>query len=213
MTVSEASSAREASGGDPGEGAAATEIVDRLRARAEDSRRLSIGEVADTIGSRGYGPFLFVPALVEISPLGAIPTLPTLLAVVIVIVAAQMAFGRDHLWLPEALKRRNAPAGRVADAMRRIRPAALWLDRWFPGRMPALVRPVVARAAAVGALLLCLTVPPLELVPFASSAPMAAIAMFGLATLARDGLLMALAFAIAAAAVATIVGVAPTQQI
>lgn len=209
MTATDAQSPQTGTGGGQGEGAAATDIVDRLRARAEGSDRLSIGEVADAIGRRGYGPFLFVPALIEISPLGAIPGLPTLLALVIAIVAAQMAFGRDHLWLPEALKRRNAPAGRVADAMRRIRPAALWLDRWFPGRAPALVRPAVARAAAVGALLLCLTVPPLELVPFASSAPMAAIAMFGLATLARDGLLMALAFAIAAAAVATIVGVAP----
>lgn len=49
------------------------------------------------------------------------------------------------------------------------------------------------RIAAVFVFLLCLTVPPLEFVPFASSAPMLAIAALGLAILVRDGLLMLVA--------------------
>ena len=50
--------------------------------------------------------------------------------------------------------------------------------------------------------LLALTVPPLELLPFASSAPMAAIAMFGLALLVHDGALMIAAWLLAGMAVA-----------
>jgi hypothetical protein len=49
---------------------------------------------------------------------------------------------------------------------------------------------------------LCLTVPPLELVPFASTAPMAAIAAFGLGMTLRDGLLMGLGFVLSVVAVA-----------
>ncbi|HSJ79430.1 MAG TPA: exopolysaccharide biosynthesis protein, partial [Erythrobacter sp.] len=45
------------------------------------------------------------------------------------------------------------------------------------------------------------TVPPLELVPFGSTAPMLAIAAVGLALLVRDGLLMIAATGIALAAV------------
>ena len=56
------------------------------------------------------------------------------------------------------------------------------------------------RAAAV-VVALCCTVPPLELIPFASSAPMLAIAAFGLAILVRDGLLMLVALALSALAV------------
>jgi hypothetical protein len=48
---------------------------------------------------------------------------------------------------------------------------------------------------------LCLTVPPLEFIPFASTAPMAAIAAFGLAMTLRDGLLMALGFVLSLVAV------------
>lgn len=190
---------------------AATEIVDRLAERARSSERLSVGDVTEALGSRGYGPFLFVPAIVELSPLGGIPGLPTLLALIIALFSAQIAAGRSCLWLPDWLERRTAPGPKLEDAMRRIRPVAVWLDRWFHGRFPALVSGPVVRAAAAVSILLCLTVPPLELIPFASSAPMGAIALFGLAMLARDGLLMALAAALAAAAIWLVLGIGADQ--
>ena len=58
------------------------------------------------------------------------------------------------------------------------------------------------RVAAVACLLLACTVPFLDFVPFASTAPMAAIALFGLALLVHDGVLMVVAFVAAIAAVA-----------
>ena len=66
--------------------------------------------------------------------------------------------------------------------------------------MTRFVRQPWPRIAAVMVMALCLTVPPLELVPFGSTAPMLAIAAFGLALLVRDGLLMiaALAFSLSA---------------
>lgn len=39
-------------------------------------------------------------------------------------------------------------------------------------------------------ILLCTTVPPLELLPFASSIPMGAIALMGLGLMAQDGLVI-----------------------
>lgn len=56
--------------------------------------------------------------------------------------------------------------------------------------------------AAAGAIGLALMVPPLELIPFASSAPMIAITVFGLALLAHDGVLMLLALLLVTGAVA-----------
>jgi len=58
------------------------------------------------------------------------------------------------------------------------------------------------KLAAVMILALCATVPPLEFLPFASSAPMLAIASFGLALLVRDGLLMLIASVLSGGAVA-----------
>ncbi|WP_262984535.1 exopolysaccharide biosynthesis protein [Variovorax beijingensis] len=57
------------------------------------------------------------------------------------------------------------------------------------------------RAAAMACILLACTVPLLEFVPLASTAPMAAIALFGLALLVHDGALMVAAFVAAAAAI------------
>jgi hypothetical protein len=177
---------------------AAADIVDRIEDRARPERRVTFGEVFEALGARGYGPFLFAPALVELSPLGAIPGVPTLLAAIIILFATQIAAGRRHLWLPERLKRRSIPAASLGKAVGWMRPVARWLDRWFRPRLTVLTSPPVIRGVAVVTVLLCLTVPPLELIPWASSAPMAAIALFGLALLARDGLVMAAAIALLA---------------
>ena len=46
------------------------------------------------------------------------------------------------------------------------------------------------RLAALAVIALALTVPPLELIPFASTIPMATIALFGLGLLFEDGRLV-----------------------
>lgn len=165
-------------------------ILDRLDDAGSDVERALIGDIVQAFGSRSYGPFLLVPALIEISPLGGIPGLPTVLAAIIVLFAAQMLFGRKHIWLPQFIGRRSVSKDRLKRATQKLRPLAGWLDRWFHGRLEALTKGPFIRLAAAACILLALTVPPLELIPFASTAPMGAIAMFGLALLVRDGVLM-----------------------
>lgn len=187
---------------------AVEDILDRLHEIAEDKNAVSVGDTVAALGDRGWGPFLFVPALVEISPVGGIPGVPSLLAAIIAIFAAQIAVGRDHMWLPDILKHRHVPGDRMRKAAEKMRPVGAWLDRWFHGRIKWMTNDRMTRVAALVVLVLCLSVPPLELFPFASTGPMAAIACFGLALMLRDGLLMALGFALSAAAVAVGVGVA-----
>ena len=88
-----------------------------------------------------------------------------------------------------------------------MRPAGQRMDRWFHGRLPILTSGPFVRAAAGAIILLALAVPPLELVPLATTAPMAAIAAFGLALVVRDGLLMMAALTVALAAVVIGIGV------
>ncbi len=165
-------------------------ILRRLDQAGEPTGRVHVADLVESLGHRSYGPFLLVPALLEISPLGAVPGFPTACAVVVVLFAAQMVAGRQHLWLPGIIARRSVSRQRLGKATKALQPVARWLDRWFHGRLPALTRDVAARTAAAAAIVLALAVPPLELVPVASAIPMAAIAMFGLALVARDGALM-----------------------
>ncbi|MCP1170238.1 exopolysaccharide biosynthesis protein [Limimaricola litoreus] len=173
---------------------AVEDILDRLEQEGRDDDRATVGDVTGALGDRGFGPFLFVPALIEISPIGGVPGVPTLLALIIALFAVQIVMQRDEMWLPGFLENRSVSGDKLAKSADKLRGIGRWLDRWFHGRLEALTGPKASRIAGIAVLILCLTVPPLELVPFASTAPMAAIAAFGLAMTLRDGVLMALGF-------------------
>ena len=178
------------------------DILNMLRAIADRHDKVTIGDVLDAIGDRSYGPALLIPALLESTPLGGIPSVPTFLALFIAIVASQLLFDKDHIWLPAFIQKRSVSASKLHTAADKLDPLASHVDRWFHGRSPRFVKQPWPRVAAALVIVLCLTVPPLEFVPFASSAPMLPIAAFGLALLARDGLLMITALVVSFAALA-----------
>lgn len=168
-------------------------ILDHLARRAGASDRVTVGDLLDALGARTYGPALLVPALIGMSPISGIPVVPTILAGLIILFAVQMLFGREHMWLPGFARHRHLPEERLVASIEKIRPIAKRLDRWFHGRLLILTGGLFVRIAAAACIGLALMVPPLELLPFAAGAPMAAIALFGIALTVRDGLLMALA--------------------
>ena len=180
--------------------AAACDIVRSLRSAASDGDPVSVARVLDHFDRRSFGAFLAVPALLEITPVGGVPGVPTVLAAIIALFAVQIAWGREDLWLPDLIAARTLEAKTLDDAADRLAPAARWADRHFGTHLRALTAPPAYRVAALAVLGLCVMVPPLELVPFASTLPMATVAAFGVAMLMHDGRLMALAWLASAAA-------------
>ncbi|WP_235513451.1 MULTISPECIES: exopolysaccharide biosynthesis protein [unclassified Sphingomonas] len=181
-----------------------SEVLDRLRelgGQAGDDKA-KLGDALEALGQRAYGPFFIIFPLIDISPVGGIPGLPTAMAVVMILLAAQLVLGRKHLWLPGFLANRGLKGAKLVKVADKTRPIARRMDQWFHGRLPALTKGPMVKVAGVAVILLCLTVPPLELLPFASTAPMAAIMAFGIALLVRDGLLMIVACALSVGAVA-----------
>jgi hypothetical protein len=168
-------------------------LLDKMRALAQQQQRVAVGDVVEALGARSFAPFLVLVPLIDISPIGSIPGLPTAMAATVILVAAQILFGRTHLWLPSFVERRSLSAPKLCKATDKARPMAERLDRWFHGRLPRLTRGGGVKAAAAAVILLACAVPPLELFPFATTAPMLAILFFGIALLVRDGLLMVLA--------------------
>lgn len=184
------------------------EMLDTVDLLAQASRRVCIGDVMEAFGNRSFGPAIALPALFELSPLGAVPGIPTLLAAFIVFFAAQMAVGRNHLWIPGFVARRSLPSGKLRAAVKRLRPWGVKADRIFDRRLPALTRPPWSRVVAMGCMGLALTVPPLELIPLATSIPMAVLAVTGLALVVRDGALLLAAFAMLPIGIAVFVHLA-----
>ncbi|MBB3034312.1 exopolysaccharide biosynthesis protein [Alteriqipengyuania lutimaris] len=169
-------------------------ILDRLTEIGDGQDQVSIGDIVSAFGTRTYGPVLLVPALVGVSPVGGIPVVPTILAATLLLIAVQLVFGKETLWLPGILKNRSVEGEKLANAAEDMEKVGKWMDKLFHGRLRMFTGPTAARIAAGVIALLCLAVPPLELVPFAVALPMAVIAAFGIALTVRDGLLMLVAF-------------------
>ena len=173
------------------------DILDTLCSHQHD-RRVSVREIVDEFGGKSFGPLLALPALLEITPIGGIPGVPTFLAALIALIAAQVLIGRRSLWLPGFVANRTTTGERLAEASEKLRTPARYIDRTFHDRMTRFTTAPFDRAIALVCIILCLSVPPLELLPFASTVPMAAIALMGLALLFDDGLLALVGLAFAA---------------
>jgi len=176
------------------------DILDDLENLADDESDVSVRDVQNKIGHRGAGVFLLVPGLLGMSPLGGIPTVPTLMALVTAVAAIQIAIGKSNLWLPSVLADRAVDDDRLKRAVSKGRGPARWLDRHFGKRLESLTGEVMVRVAAAICIALAATCPPLEVVPFAALIPLAGIALFGLAITLRDGAAMLVALIYAAGA-------------
>lgn len=180
-------------------------VVDQIAAAAEEqSDSVSIGDLLDKTGQRSFGPMLIVPALIAFTPLGGIPGLPTLLAALVILVIVQIVIGLQGVWVPDIVRRRSVDPERLKSSLGYIRPVARTVDKVLRPRLDWLTRPPFVYVAAVLGILVALTVPPLEVVPFGGTPSWAAIAAFGLALIAHDGVLMLVALAFAGGGLALV---------
>jgi len=176
-------------------------LVDQLSEAAEgNGPKVSIGDVVDKVGRRSFGPLLLLGGLLGMSPLGLIPTAPSIIAAVTLTVSVQLIVGRQTVWIPRFLRKVSVKSERLARAAQFARRPARIMGRVVRPRLPVVTRPPADRLAAVGCALAALATPPLELVPFAGLAPAFAVAAFGLSLIARDGVVSLIAFASTAGA-------------
>jgi len=181
---------------------ALTDIIAELEkaTKEEGGDTVRVGHLVDALDHRGYGPALAILPLIEISPLGGIPGFPTLLALTLAILTLRLLMGYEHFWLPDWLRRRTLNSDRVFKSIEWLKPVSLRIDAKLHSRLSRFAGPTGRRAACIVILCLLVIVPPLEVIPFATTGPMIVIAIFGLALLYCDGLLMLIGFIGAAVA-------------
>jgi len=175
-------------------------VLDALISLARRQERVSVADAQRELGARGFGPFLFVPALVEISPVGGIPGVPSLMALIVAVTALQMLAGRNEFWLPGFLRRCAVGSSRLDAGLARARPVVRRLDRLLRCRLEWMGRRPWMQGVALVCLLCAAAVVPLELLPFVSSVPFSAIALIGLGLIGRDGAVVLLGTLVAAGA-------------
>lgn len=158
--------------------------------------RLTFSELGTQLHARAWGGLLVIFAAINVIPLP--PGASIFFAIPLIIVTAQMAFGRASPWFPARINRR----GVTKEELRRLIAKMEWIEvrveRMFKPRLATLTGPTATRLIGIVCFILAL----MTMLPIVHVAPAAVIVLFGLALIYRDGAL------IIAAAVTTLVGAA-----
>lgn len=179
------------------------EMLDDLRPRSdEENGQVSLGSLVERLGRRGHAAAIFAPALLALSPVGAIPGMSVATGAIILGMAGHLALGRDGLWMPRRAARVCIPADRLEQAIDWLEPKLAWLDRLFSRRLQVLAQGPAERLLALPMIILALLMFPLALVPFGVAMPSAALCVLSLGLAVGDGLVVALGLAASAAATA-----------
>lgn len=87
------------------------QLLDLIDKAADDLDRVSLGMIVEAVGSRSFGPLLLMVGVTLASPLSGIPGMPTTMGMLVLLIAVQLLFGRQHFWLPRWLLKRSSGCG------------------------------------------------------------------------------------------------------
>ncbi len=162
-------------------------LVRKVEERAEGGDDVSIGLIQEIAGQRAAGPMLLLPALIVISPLSIIPGLPTMVGINTILVAGQIALGRDQVWLPKWLTSRCISAKHAKTLLKFLGPVSRMADGMVKRRARFMTGALMRRIGALVCVLVGAIMPLLEFIPFTSTWAASVIAVYALAITARDG--------------------------
>jgi hypothetical protein len=147
--------------------------------------RISLGALRDALGDRGFGVLLFIFALPNLVPVN-IPLLSAVLGLPLVLLAAQLTYGRHKPWFPRWLTGQSFSREGFANVVLRSLPYLEGAERLLRPRLAVLLSWTGERLIGLAILILALV---LALpIPFANWLPACAIAIVGLAIVEKDGL-------------------------
>lgn len=170
--------------------------LDRLAGGPPDER-VSLGELSEQLGARGFGLLIFLFAVPNCLPFAALPGLSAVTGLALVFLTLQLCLDAPQPYLPRWLRRRGITRAQMQKVVTRSNPWLRRVETLLMPRWSGLVTGAGERILGVVALLLSVTL--LLPIPFANFLPGAALVAFALALVTRDGLLSLLGYALTAA--------------
>ncbi|WP_299047850.1 exopolysaccharide biosynthesis protein [uncultured Tateyamaria sp.] len=164
---------------------------------AGEGEQVSVQDILDEVGERSIMPVVLAVSILLVSPLSGVPGVPTLSAMVLLLLVGQAVAGRRHLWLPGILGRRCIPRSRLHMATGWLRRPATWFDTHSHPRLRVLAQNPLRRIALAFCLVLPLTWPFLEFLPFFTSFGAGAVALIAFGLLTRDGYFLIAGYGVA----------------
>jgi hypothetical protein len=151
--------------------------------------RLTFTDLAHQLHYRAWGGLLFLFSSINVLPLP--PGTTFFFAMPVLLIAGQMIVGRETPWFPAKLDRRGVTKAELRRIIGKIDWLETRIERLFKPRLASLTGSTASRFIGVACFLLALiiAIP----VPLLHHAPAASIALFGLALIYRDGVLVIVA--------------------
>ena len=153
----------------------------------EGPDRLSFSDLALKLQARAWGGLLVIFAAINVIPLP--PGMNIFFAIPLMIVSAQMAFGRTTPWFPAKIDRRGVTKDELHRLIAKIEWVESRIERMFKPRLASLTGRTATRLIGV----VCFTLAIFAMLPIVHVAPAAVIVLFGLGLVYRDGALVIVA--------------------
>ncbi|ASD27811.1 exopolysaccharide biosynthesis protein [Brevundimonas diminuta] len=165
----------------PDEGRTFSDVLERLgQAQGE---KLSLREMVEAFGERGFGAVILMLALMALFPWP--PGGKAVFSVPIILIAAELALQRDRVWLPRWLLNLSVSRASYRTAAEKILPRLQRVERLTRPRWPALTGE--AADVVIGLICILLALMMALPVPFGDALPGLTLALFGLGIIQRDG--------------------------
>jgi hypothetical protein len=174
------------------------------------SQDTTIGDLADSLGERAFGALLFIFAVPNAIPMP--PGTSAILGLPLVILTYQVMIGRQSLWLPGIVRQRRISRELITSFVTKITPLMARLERILKPRMGFLVSTDVAERV-IGFITFLLAIVLFLPIPFGNILPAAAMACVALGLAERDGLAVAIGYALAIASVALLAAISSALYI
>lgn len=167
-----------------------TGLIDRISQMTPDNNHVRLEEILEAVGTRSLGPLLLFAGLITLAPLvGDIPGVPTIVGILVLLVALQLLFRRGRPWLPDWMLRRTIKRRTLYKSLDWSRRPARFVDKYTHIRLPQLVEGPGQYLIASVCILVALAMPLMEFIPFSANGAGLALTAFGLALVSRDGAL------------------------
>jgi hypothetical protein len=187
----------------PGSDTLLTDTLDALASGCAGDN-ISIDDLTSTLGSKCFAGLLFLLAAPNMLPTP--PFVDLVLSIPLMFLSTQLMLGVRRPWLPAWVMRRQVSADRFAAIASRLSPLTRKVEIVLTRRLAPLTG--IAGHRLIGLLCLALSIMLALPIPLGNALPGAAIALFALGLLNRDGIavLAAVAAACASGAVAAGLG-------
>ncbi|HBY42899.1 exopolysaccharide biosynthesis protein [Brevundimonas sp.] len=147
------------------------------------SEKLSLREMVEGFGERGFGAVILMLALMALFPWP--PGGKAVFSVPIILIAAELALQRDKVWLPRWLLNLSVNRASYCAAAAKILPRLRRVERLTRPRWPVLTGE--AADVVIGLICILLALMMALPVPFGDALPGLTLALFGLGIIQRDG--------------------------